>query len=104
MPLKLTPQQESLLDEVRAARLQHFQARAAAEAAAKTLIRERMHAAEVVESRAVRAALDAGISRRKIGLEGLGTSDYATVAKVLAVTEPEQQVMRAVQDARVRTI
>lgn len=104
MPRPLTPAQEQALDAVRIAHLERQQARLAAEQAARKLIRERMHAAELVESRAVRAALDAGISRRKVGLEGLRTSDFHTVTKVLAVTEPEAQVMQAVQDDRVRTI
>lgn len=104
MPVRLTPDQERALDDVRSAHLARLQARAAAEIEARKVLKERMRAAEAVESRAVRAAIDLGVSRRKIGLEGLGTSDYHTVTKVLQVTEPEAQVMRAMQDDRVRTV
>lgn len=101
---RIDPVQERALEAVRTARLARMQARAQAEADARNLIRDKMRAVELVESRAVRSALEAGVSRRRVGIEGLGTSDYNTVTKVLALTEPETQALAAVQDARVRTV
>lgn len=104
MSRRLTADQEHLLAEVQIAHAARQNARSAAEQEARRMIAERMHTAEVAESRAVRRAMDAGVSRRRVGIEGLGTSDYHTVTKVLAVTEPEILAAEAARDDRVRTI
>jgi hypothetical protein len=97
---------ESLLEQVRIAHHARVNARTAAEKEARDLIVRRVHDASMLESRAVRTAMAAGISRRRVGMDGLGTSDYHTVTRVLSFTEEEhaQADVKATGDARVRLV
>jgi hypothetical protein len=100
----ISPAQENLIEQVRIAHTARLNARVAAEAEAKQLVARRVAAAAEVESRAVRTAMAGGVSRRRVGIEGLGTSDYHSVTKVLDVTRSEFEEADARSAERLRQV
>lgn len=104
--VKRSAAQENLLSQIRIAHTARLTARIAAEEEARVLVAKRLNAAYLAESRLVRTALNAGISRRAVGLEGLGSGDYATITKLLEYTEDEarQDEIRLHGDGRVKLV
>lgn len=88
----LTLEQTRLLDELRRAKETRAGIRARIEAENRKRLEEGVEAADNVVNRLVRQAFEAGISKRKIGAQGLATSDPTTVNKILAKTEGEAQI------------
>lgn len=98
MPRYLDAEQQRLLDAVGAAHAAKVRAIGEARRDADRLIRERTEAATLVESRAVRVALDGGVPATRVGRDGLLTTDYRTVQKVLEVTAAEHAAEEAVME------
>lgn len=92
----LTTEQEGLLETVRAAAAARAAARSTLESQARRMVAQGLREADLAVARTVKAAVDGGISRRRVGLEGLLTSDYGTVVRALELVEPFTEAAAAV--------
>lgn len=76
--------QRGALERIRRARAAEREARASLEARIRAELAGALEALHDATLDAVRHAHDAGVPIRRIGTDGLGTSDYATVKRLLA--------------------
>jgi hypothetical protein len=86
----LTPGQQVLLASVRTKHAEKLRIHAEAEQRVRAEVQAAKLAAELDEAFAVRRAFEAGIPKLRIGQEGLGTRDFATVTRVLDKTKRMQ--------------
>lgn len=93
---ELTLEQRTLLEEVRRAKEARAGARARIEAENRTRLERGLREAEDTLNRKVREAFEAGISKRQIGRQGLGTVDPTIVNRTLEKTATEVEVAAAV--------
>lgn len=89
---ELTVEQTRVLDELRRAKELKASARARIEAENRKRLEDGLREAEVVMNRLVRQAFEAGVSKRQIGRQGLGTSDPTIVNRLLSKTEGEARI------------
>lgn len=97
--VQLNAVQAAALERVQAAQRAHRTVRADAAAEAKRLIDRKMGEAARERSRAVRHALEVNVPRSRIGAEGIGTKDWATIDRILEVTASEVEAQAAVLEA-----
>jgi hypothetical protein len=83
----LTKRQEALLAQVREANDALRNARRTADREARLIVAERITAFEASRDNVVRLAFAENIPQQKIGRDGLGTSDWSTVSRILKRTE-----------------
>lgn len=88
MPKTLSTAQENALEAVRVAVGHRATVRETAEIEARRMVRERTREADLIVAQAIKAAVDVGISKRRVGLDGMGTSDYGTVTRTLDLLDP----------------
>lgn len=93
---RLNAEQEAALERVRAAQRVHRTARSDAEAEARRMVERRLDDAGRERSRAVRHALELKVPRSRVGAEGIGTKDWGTIDRILAVTAGEVAAEAAV--------
>lgn len=84
----LTVEQEGLLETVRRAVGARAAARMTLENEARRMVLQGLRDADLVVAQTVKTAVEGGISKRRVGLEGLRTSDYGTVLRTLELLEP----------------
>lgn len=92
----ITLEQRTLLGEIRRAKEARASVRARVEAENRQRLEAATRDAEDLLSRKVREAFEAGISKRQIGREGLGTKDPTIVNRTLEKTAGAAAVAAAV--------
>lgn len=85
--VNLSDAQRAALEAVKRAHRTERETLARVEAEVREEIGRRCDAVRMTTAYAVRHAADAGVPLRQIGLDGLSTSDFATVRRRLALTE-----------------
>lgn len=80
--MKLNPKQEAHLEYLREVNDRYHQARRTAQERAKKIVQEEISAHSAARDAAVYEAIQMGISKRKVGIEGLRTTSPNTVAEI----------------------
>jgi hypothetical protein len=89
---RLSPHAKASLDALSEKHLAYTIAKATIEAQLKQELAERLSSYKTERDMALRLACEAGVPRTQLG-KAIGTSNYATVQEILALTEvPEQSV------------
>lgn len=87
-PRRLTPEGEAALAEVVRVRELQQDARVAAERRAAEVLEEGTRETDRALGVAVRAAIKAGVTGSRVHREGLGTSDWPTLERFIAMPAP----------------
>jgi hypothetical protein len=93
---ELTIEQTRLLSQVRDAKAARMSVKATVEAENRQRLEDATRDADALLARLVRQAHEAGVSKRRIGREGLGTVDPTIVNRTLEKTEGEARVAAAI--------
>lgn len=93
---ELTIEQTNLLSQIQKAKAERATVKARVEAENRKRLEEATRDAEALLNRRVREAFEAGISKRRIGREGLGTVDPTIVNRTLEKTAGEAAVAAAI--------
>lgn len=92
---ELTIEQRGILEGIQKAKAERATVKARVEAENRRRLEAEIKAADDLLNRKVREAHEAGISKRRIGREGLGTVDPTIVNRILEKTAQEAQLERA---------
>lgn len=88
---RLSPHAKASLDALAEKHLAYTIAKATIEAQLKQELAERLSSYKTERDMALRLACEAGVPRTQLG-KTIGTSNYATVQEILALTEVSEQV------------
>lgn len=96
----LSVEQRLALDDVRRNKAARTDLRAKLESEYRERVKRETEAAELALSRSVRRAVELGVPKRRIGVEGLSTRDPYSVNRVLERTENEARAAAALEELK----